>query len=260
VPALINAPGAQLRVQVFRIPGSPFGWELTHFGAIDLHPGQPRPTDPGAARLIVEVRDLDPILAALKRAGAPVISRGEQAVAIGGGKRAVMVRDPDGYPVTVAEVAPSAGAPEGNVVGARMGLSVSDLEKTRRFYADLLGFEVAGSAVFGKSDALLDLAGTPPGTELRRLNATVPGTAARIEFTEFRGLERTPFHQRVPDPGTPAVAFRVTDLDDLVARLKSAGVTVVSQGEQPAQFSPTIRNIFIDDPNGFKIELFEQTQ
>ncbi len=48
VPALINAPGAQLQVQIFRLPGA-FGFELTHFGNIELKGGQGGPTDPGVA-------------------------------------------------------------------------------------------------------------------------------------------------------------------------------------------------------------------
>jgi len=54
--------------------------------------------------------------------------------------------------------------------------------------------------------------------------------------------------------------LRVTDLDGLLKRLKAAKVTVISTGGVPAQFSPTIRNIFIEDPDGFKIELFQQSQ
>ncbi|MCU1336972.1 MAG: hypothetical protein JWO19_2553, partial [Bryobacterales bacterium] len=75
VPALVNAPGAQLQVAVFRIPGATFGWELTTFGPIERKPGQARPTDPGAAVLILRMRDLDPVLAAVKKAGAPIVTR-----------------------------------------------------------------------------------------------------------------------------------------------------------------------------------------
>ena len=49
VPGLVNAPGAQFQVAVFRIPGAMFGWELTNFGPIERKAGQARPTDPGAA-------------------------------------------------------------------------------------------------------------------------------------------------------------------------------------------------------------------
>jgi hypothetical protein len=35
---------------------------------------------------------------------------------------------------------------------------------------------------------------------------------------------------------------------------------VTSARGELVQFSPTIRNIFVEDPNGLNIELFESTQ
>ena len=43
VPALVNAPGALLQVAVLKIPGAPFGFELTHFGGVDHKTGQVLP-------------------------------------------------------------------------------------------------------------------------------------------------------------------------------------------------------------------------
>jgi catechol 2,3-dioxygenase-like lactoylglutathione lyase family enzyme len=65
---------------------------------------------------------------------------------------------------------------------------------------------------------------------------------------------------RVPDPGAPAVALRVQDLDGLLKRMRAAGVPFTSKGGEVVQFSPTIRNIFVEDPNGLNIELFESKQ
>jgi catechol 2,3-dioxygenase-like lactoylglutathione lyase family enzyme len=221
VPALIGVPGAQLQVQIFRLPGA-FGFELTHFGAIELKGAQGRPTDPGVATLSIHVRDLAPVVSAIEKAGAPVVAH--QALSI-------TTRDPDGYPVEALQVSADAD------VGASMSLAVSDLERTRQFYRDLLGFELTGGP--------------------HQIAGNVPGTKARIEFHEFKGVPRTPFHLRVPDPGCPAIALRVADLDGLLARMKVAGVKIVSTGGVPAQFSPTIRNIFVEDPDGFKIELYQ---
>lgn len=257
VPALVNAPGAQLQVAVFRIPDAAFGWELTHFGGIGLKPGQARPTDPGAADLMLRVRDLDAMLEALKKAGAPIVSRSGAPVRIdspGGRFRSVMVRDPDGYLVEVAQ--PAAGTPAtGNILGASMGLTVGNMEATLKFYRDLLGFELSGKMEFTSNQAMLDLVGAPESATFREMSGNVPGTRARIEFYEFRGVPRRPFNWRIPDPGSPAIALRVTDLDGLLKRLKAAGVKVISAGGRPAQFSPTIRNIFVQDPNGFNCEL-----
>ena len=128
---------------------------------------------------------------------------------------------------------------------------------TLKFYRDLLGFDLTGAMKFASDNARMDLVGAPASTQYRQMAGTIPGTNARIEFTEFKGVERTPFHLRVPDPGCPALILRVTDLDGLLKRLKAAGVKVVSAGGVPAQFSPTIRNIFVEDPDGFKVELYQ---
>jgi len=248
VPALVNAPGAQFQVAIFRIPGSTFGWELTTFGPIDRKPGQARPTDPGAGIFIVRVRNIDPMLAAIKKAGAPIVTRSGAPVKIGNA-RAVMFRDPDGFPVEVDEV-------EENT-GAVIGISVGDMAATLKFYRDLLGFELTGEMKFAGDKTKMDLIGAPPDAQYRQMAGTIPGTNAHIEFSEFKGVERTPFHLRVPDPGCPALALRVTDLDGLLKRLKAARVKVVSAGGEPAQFSPTVRNIFVEDPDGFKVELYQ---
>ncbi|MCU1338949.1 MAG: hypothetical protein JWO19_4530, partial [Bryobacterales bacterium] len=214
-------------------------------------PGQARPTDPGAAVLILRMRDLDPVLAAVKKAGAPIVTRSGGAIKNGNG-RSVMFRDPDGFLIEVDEIETST-----NVPGAAMGIAVSDMAATLKFYRDLLGFELSGQMEFASDKTRMDLIGAPAGGRYRQTAGTVPGTNARIEFYEFKGVERTPFHLRVPDPGCPALALRVSDLDGLLKRLKAAGVKVVSAGGEPAQFSPTIRNIFVEDPDGFKIELFQ---
>jgi lactoylglutathione lyase len=263
VPALINAPGAQLQVAVLKIPGAPFGFELTYFGAVDHKAGQGRATDPGTAGLMLQLRDLDPVLVALRKTGAPIVSRSAGPVGTAspdGSARAIVVRDPDGYLVEVAQSPAAGGTVAGNILGAAMGRTVADMEATRKFYHDLLGFELTGKMEFGSNHALMDLVGAPDGAAFRQMTTTVPGTSARMEFIEFNGVPRTPFHLRIPDPGCPAVALRVSDLDALLQRLKAAGVKVVSAGGIPAQFSPTIRNIFVEDPDGFKIELFQVSQ
>jgi catechol 2,3-dioxygenase-like lactoylglutathione lyase family enzyme len=92
------------------------------------------------------------------------------------------------------------------------------------------------------------------------LVGNIPGTKALMAFYEYKGVSRTPFHLRVPDPGAPAIALRAKDLDGLLLRMRAAGVPVTSLRGEVVQFSPTIRNIFVEDPNGLNIELFESKQ
>jgi catechol 2,3-dioxygenase-like lactoylglutathione lyase family enzyme len=254
VPKLTNAPGAELHLATMRIPNAGFGMELTDFRNVERKPGQANPTDPGAAALTLRVRDFDAAFAALKKSGAPIVSRSGQPVRLGDqGMRAVLARDPDGYLVALEN------APD-NVVSASMDHMVGDLEASVRFYRDLLGFEFTGKMDFTTDPHLMDFLGVPEGTQFRVMRAAVPGTSARMLLYEFRGVARTPFHLRVPDPGCPAVALRVNDLDGLLQRMKAAGVKLVSAGGEPQQFSPNIRNIFVEDPDGFHIELYQVYQ
>ena len=139
-----------------------------------------------------------------------------------------------------------------------MALTVRDIQETAKFYHEMLGFDVRGLAEFQSDRSLGDILDLPSAASYRIMTAVVPGTVALIQFWEFKRLNGAIFRRQVADPGTPAISLRVTDLDGLLKRLKAAGTPVISAGGVPVQFSPTIRNVFVEDPNGFKIELYEQ--
>jgi catechol 2,3-dioxygenase-like lactoylglutathione lyase family enzyme len=263
VPALTNSPGVTLRLTTLHFPNTAFGFELTQFSNVERKPGQARHTDPGAALIALRVKDIEPVLAAVKKMNVPIITTSGAPVTIdspNGKLRSILIRDPDGYIVEVVESAPPAGATAaGNVYGASMGLTVADMESTLKFYHGLLGFDLTGKMEFSSDPPIVDLIGAPHA-QFRELVGNVPGTKALMAFYEYKGIPRTPFHLRVPDPGAPAVALRVKDLDGLLTRMRAAGVKVTSARGEVAQFSPTIRNIFVEDPNGLNIELFESTQ
>ncbi|MGA2879830.1 MAG: VOC family protein [Bryobacteraceae bacterium] len=263
VPALTNSPGVKLRLSTFHFPNTPFGFELTEFTDVDRKPGQARTTDPGAALIALRVKDIEPVLAAIKRMKVPIITTSGAPVTIvtpNGKIRSMLIRDPDGYVIEVVESAPPEGETTAGIVfSASMGLTVADMESTVKFYHGLLGFNLNGKMEFSNDPPIVDLIGAPHA-QFRELTATVPGTNALIAFYEYKGIPRTPFHLRVPDPGAPAIALRVTDLDGLLTRMRAASVEVTSAHGEVAQFSPTVRNIFVEDPNGLNIELFEQKQ
>jgi hypothetical protein len=88
------------------------------------------------------------------------------------------------------------------------------------------------------------------------MSTHIPGTsAARIEFYEWKGLKRTPFHQRVPDPGAGGMVMQVSDLDRMWANMKAKATPSVTP--QPIWFTDTIWDIFVTDPNGMNLELYE---
>jgi catechol 2,3-dioxygenase-like lactoylglutathione lyase family enzyme len=134
------------------------------------------------------------------------------------------------------------------------------MDATLKFYRDLLGFELKGKMEYSSNPVISDLVGAPREAQSRVQAGVVPGTNARIEFHEWKGLPRTPFNLRVADPGSPAVALRVTSLDGLLAKMKAAHVKIITAGGKPTEFGKNMHNIFVEDPSGFKIELYESTQ
>jgi catechol 2,3-dioxygenase-like lactoylglutathione lyase family enzyme len=260
VPLLTNAPGVTLRLAMVGLPGGT-RFEFTHFKGLERQPAQARYWDPGAASLVLYVRDIDTLVAAAKKAGAAIVTTGGAPVVIGtanGKTRSIVLRDPDGFFLQLVQDAPAAGAPEGNVHGVSLRYTMEDAAATRNFYTGMLGIELLGSPTFAKDAALAKLVGAPESVEFRKLSGTLPpGTA--VEFTEFRGVPRTKFHLRVRDPGAPAMAVQVTNIEGMVAQMKAAGVNLISANGALVDFGNGVHNIFVEDPNGMNLELFERS-
>jgi catechol 2,3-dioxygenase-like lactoylglutathione lyase family enzyme len=230
----------------------------TNVWHIDERSGEAAIFDPGAPHMKFLVRDVDAIVANIKRAGAPIITTSRAPVRVNtplGNVKAIFFRDPDGYIVEAVEVPAEADAPAGNVLGSIMGLTVRDMEETTRFWSGMFGWELTGDKQFSKDPAMLDLMGVPAGTELRGMIAVVPGSRARMTFVEFTGMPRKEFSLRIPDPGSSGMAIRVANIHELLPRLKAQGVRVVSKDGELVNWSQTLRNVFVKDPNGLNIEL-----
>lgn len=261
VPQLTNAPGVTLRLSMMPLPGR-MRFELTHFMGLERKPARAAYTDPGAGSIVFYVRDLDEVVANAKKANAPIVTTGGAPVEITTAKgkaRSIVLRDPDGFFVQAVQETPPPGAPEGNVHRVSLAYTMESAEATARFYHGMMGVELSGPTAFSKDPAMLRLVGAPKGTEFRRLTGVLPGPPADVEFTEFRGVPRTKFHLRVRDPGAPAMAIQVTDLRGMVERMKAAGVPLISTNGQIVDFGGGTHNIFVEDPNGMNIELFERS-
>lgn len=261
VPLLTNAPGVTLRLSMLTLPGG-LRFELTHFKGLERKGAQAKYTDPGAASIVFYVRDIDALVANAKKANAPIITTGGTPVEISTAKgkaRSVILRDPDGFFIQLVQEAPPAGAPEGNVYRVSLAYTMESAEATAAFYGGLLGIDLSGPSAFSKDPAMLQLYGAPAGTEFRKLSGVMPGPqAAQIEFTEFRGVPRTKFHLRVRDPGAPALCIQVNEERPTIARMKAAGTNVISANGEIVDFGGGTFTIFVEDPNGMNLEVFER--
>ena len=255
---LTNSPGATLRVAMTQLKGA-FNFELTEFGNVErqLHK-QPEIGDPGAPMMKIIVRDIDAIVTAAKKVNAPMVTKGATPLMVTtpvGNARAIIMRDPDGYFVEAIQGTPAADSPEGAVIGAVMGLTVGDMEESLKYWNGLLGLELSGDKNFSSDAAMLDLMGLPKGASYRMAGGLISGSKARIELIEIKGLPRKAFDLRVTDANASGMALRVGHIHDLLAKIKAQGGRVLSRDGALVEWSDTIRNVFVKDPNGLNLEL-----
>jgi catechol 2,3-dioxygenase-like lactoylglutathione lyase family enzyme len=271
VPLLTNAPGVTLRMSMVPLPGA-MRFELTHFKGLERKPARAAYTDPGAASIVLYVRDIDAAVANAKKANAPIVTTGGAPVEIATGKgpeprtpeprtktRSIILRDPDGFFVQLIQETPAPGAPEGNVHRISLAYTMESAQATAKFYNGMMGLELQGPSAFSSDPAIVKLIGAPAGTEFRKLTGVIPGPPASVEFTEFRGVPRTKFHLRVRDPGAPAMAIQVVNLNGMIAEMKAAGANIISTNGEIVDFGGGTHTIFVEDPNGMNIEIFERS-
>jgi catechol 2,3-dioxygenase-like lactoylglutathione lyase family enzyme len=255
---LTDSPGATLRVAMTQLRGA-FNFELTEFGNLPRQLNrQPDIADPGAPMMKIIVRDLDTVVAAARKVNAPIVTSGGAPVTVAapaGNTRAIIMRDPDGYFVQAIQGMPAADAPEGQVLGAIMGLTVRDMDETLKYWNGLLGLDLEADSRFSNDASMLALLGLPKNASYRMAGGLISGSKARIEMIEVKGVPRKPFDLRVTDPNASGMAIRVGHIQDLLTKIKAQGGRVLSRNGELVEWSDTIRNVFVKDPNGFNLEL-----
>lgn len=262
---LHGMPQAKLRFIGARMPGVFCGVELVEFAAIDRRPVHRRLQDPGAVILILLVRDLEPLFARLKEAGVPVVTTGGAPMVVGEAKtRVVIVKDPDGHFVELvqADPLPETTAPDtANVIGVRIRLTVDDADQALHLYRDVLGLAQVGErGEFRSNDAVMAMFGMKAG-QYRFDTVQVPGTGLRVEFIDFKGVDRKTVRARIQDPGSTRMQLQVRDVDAAIAALKGAGGSVVSAGGSTVELrgrgGATTKVAIVRDPNNLFLVLLQ---
>jgi catechol 2,3-dioxygenase-like lactoylglutathione lyase family enzyme len=130
---------------------------------------------------------------------------------------------------------------------------VSDIERSRRFYTDVLGFETV--AEFDFDDAATAQVMDIPGCRFKGIFMKCDGMRIElIGFTEPRPEDR-PRKRRADEVGHSHLSFYVTSLDETLADL--ARQDVVIERHTRAVLAGGIECCVIRDPDGFPIELVQ---
>jgi len=255
--------GGQSRIAVLKVPGLAMGIELIEYKDIKREPQHPHFKDPGAANMSFRVRGLDAQFPKIeKHPGVKILTAGGKPVTIktpNGTLHAVFVSDPDGFVVEMLDAAaPPAGAPSGFVIGGgSFEPTVANSEESVKFYNEMLGFNMKLGAAFNDNQQMASTAGAP-GASFRQSTGVIPGTAVPFTLIEFKNIERKRLSGRTQDPGTTVMQLVVKDVTALTAKLKAAGVPIVSTGGAPVQVSPALKIAIVRDPNNMLLELVER--
>jgi len=258
-----HTEGGQSRVAVLKVPGIAMGVELIEYKDIARTPQNPRFYDPGAANFAMRVKNLDalfPKIAAYP--GVKVLSAGGKPATIttpNGTLHAVFVQDPDGFVVELADAAnaPSDAAAGSVIAGSAFEATVRDSEQSVKFYNELLGFDIKLGTAFNDNAQMAATAGAP-GASFRQSRAPIPGTTIPFTLIEFKNIERKELSGRTQDPGTTVLQLIVRDVAALTAKLKAAGVPIVTTGGEPVQVAPGLKIAIVKDPNNMLLELVER--
>lgn len=134
-----------------------------------------------------------------------------------------------------------------------LGICVTDLERSLRFYRDVLGCKEVGR---------MDLEGGPVDT-LNGLEGVAVRTVylerdgCRLELMDFRapGWEGPQGPRPMNQPGLTHLSFRVADLDAACAQVEAAGGSLLpaTRLDMPG---PT-RVVMALDPDGLRLELIQ---
>ena len=259
--------GMSFRAATFRVPNAPFGFELTEFSGGPRKPVRPNIQDAGAATLVLQVRDIEKLLAKVKAAGAPILTGGGVPVNPTGNPasklREIVTRDPDGFFVELQQPDPlpaSAASTVGDILGASVQFSIEDSAKTVAFLREAVGFNARPTGALASNAVVANLIGLPASAQWRITHGSIPGTTLDIGLIEYQGVLRARITAGAEDPGSPAFTVVVKDIDAAVAQWTKAGGTVATAGGKPVVRANGAGNVFVRDVNGLMWELIQRAR
>src|SRR5262245_31967130 len=155
-----DIPGAKERHQSARVQGIKTGVEPMEIQNVEHKTIHLRVQDPGAATLVLLVRDVDAALARVKQANIPIVTTVGRPVRFGDGARAILIRDVDNRFIEIRQPAslPETAAPStSNIIDIRVSIAVNDMDRTKQVYRDVLGFRLEGDNGFAPDKVMQEL-------------------------------------------------------------------------------------------------------
>jgi catechol 2,3-dioxygenase-like lactoylglutathione lyase family enzyme len=255
------------------ISGKPFTLYLREFRGVKRRNvmGGKTAWEPGASHIDLTIPDAEKMWADLKAANMLWPRTWDnKLIALPGATKGTLayITDPDGMDVEIVQqrpAVPAAGdrpAVPADLPGFNhIGLVVLDPDKIRAFYGVLLGEQFPTTPSQWMGGDFMDSAVGGHGNVIRIVNGTFAEAAdtksrMRFEIVEYENRKKPVTPYSITDIGVNYIGLECTDIDSLVARLKGAGITIVSDGI--VEMSTHYRVALVRDPDvGMFVELYE---
>ena len=253
--------------------GQPFTLYLREFRGIKRRNvmGGKTPWEPGAAHIDVNVPDAEKTWADLKTANMLwPRSWGGELIAQPGSTRGTIayITDADGMDVELVEARAAMPATDtrpattANPPGFNhIGLVILDIDKARAFYSVMLGAQWPATPPNWVGGDFIDSAVGGHGNVIKLYFTSFAEAAdlksrMRFEIVEYENRKKPVQPYSITDVGVNYIGLECTDIDALVARLKSFGTPLVSDGI--IEMKTGYRVALVRDPDvGMFVELYE---
>ncbi len=137
-----------------------------------------------------------------------------------------------------------------------VGIHVSDIERSIRFYRDIVGLEVKARRL-REEPYLSDLTGYR-GLRLDTCLLVEPASGTQFELLKLLTEDGEPAEPGTANAGTVHLCFIVDDVDTVYERAMAAGVQAIHE-----PITPTAgrwiggRNVYLLDPDRIRVEIVQ---
>ena len=137
------------------------------------------------------------------------------------------------------------------------GITVSDMDRSLRFYHEGLGLEILFDRVL--DGPYLPVVLNLEFTSIRAAYLIIPG-GGYVELLQYNGIETFPAQSRPCDFGAGHLCLYVDDVEAMHAHLVSMGYHARSEQVVDITQGPNAgaRSCYMADPDGYSIELFQK--